>query len=160
MNKKTKSICTAAIIAALYAVLTYISGILGLASGAVQVRLSEALCVLPYFTPAAIPGLAVGCLLSNIFAGVSALDIVFGPLATLVGAYGGYLLRKNKWLVPIPTILSNAVIIPLVLCMSGMDSSGYGIAAAGVAAGEIISCGGVGMLLIFALEKRKNDLFG
>ena len=156
----------AAMIAALYIVLTFIANAFGLANYAVQVRFSEALTVLPYFTPAAIPGLFIGCLLSNIMTGCALPDIVFGTLATLLGALGTYALRKWKWCAPICPILANTIIVPLVLVY------GYGLLIEGmsliqclgfysltVGAGEVISCGILGMVLLTALEKYKNQLF-
>ena len=95
-NKKVLFVVQAALIAAIYVVLTYFISAFNLASGAIQVRISEALTVLPYFTPAAIPGLAIGCFLSNLLTGCLPMDVLFGSLATLIGAIGSYLLRKNK----------------------------------------------------------------
>lgn len=152
-NKKTIYLTQAAMIAALYVVLTMIANAFGLASGAIQIRLSEMLSVLPYFTSAAIPGLFLGCLLSNVLTGCCLLDIVIGSLATLIGAVGAYLVRKYKWLVPFPNIISNTVLVPLVLIY------GYGLKDAlwylvlTVGAGEIISGGIFGMILLFALKK-------
>ena len=97
-NKKVLLIVQAALIAAIYVVLTYFISAFNLASGAIQVRISEALTSLPVFTPAAIPGLFIGCLLSNLLTGCMPLDVVFGSLATLIGACGTYALRKHKWL--------------------------------------------------------------
>ena len=102
-----------AVIAALYVALTAIFA--PISFWAVQFRLSEALCVLPYFTPAAIPGVTLGCFIANLVLGAPIYDVIFGTLATLIGAVLSYVLRKNKWLVPIPPILSNALIIPWVL---------------------------------------------
>ena len=113
--KKTKTMTQAALIAALYVVLTFVANAMGLASGAIQIRLSEALTILPCFTPAAIPGLFIGCLISNILVGSVIWDIVFGSLATLIGAIGTHYLRKHKWLSPLPPIISNSVIVPFVL---------------------------------------------
>ena len=141
-------------IAALYVVLTFVANAFGLASGAIQVRLSEALAVLPFFTPAAIPGLYIGCLLANLLTGGCLLDILVGSLASLIGALGAYALRKWKWLVPIPTILANAIIVPFVLIF------GYGIAdvwwylVITVGIGELISCGFLGMILLLILKKN------
>lgn len=152
-NKKTIYLTQAAMIAALYVVLTMIANAFGLASGAIQIRLSEMLSVLPYFTSAAIPGLFLGCLLSNVLTGCCLLDIVIGSLATLIGAVGAYLVRKYKWLVPLPNIISNTVLVPFVLIY------GYGLKDAlwylvlTVGAGEIISGGIFGMILLFALKK-------
>ena len=114
MNKKVLFIVHAAVIAALYVVLTLLANALGLANYAVQVRFSEALTILPFFTPAAIPGLCIGCLLSNIMTGCALPDIIFGTAATLLGAVFTYLLRNHKWLAPIPPIVANTVIIPFV----------------------------------------------
>ncbi len=156
--KKTKSITQAAIIAALYVVLTFVANAMGLASGAIQIRLSEALTILPYFTPAAIPGLFVGCLLSNILVGGVIWDIIFGSLATLIGALGTYALRKFKWLAPLPPILSNTIIVPLVLIYAYgvQDALPYLMATVGI--GEVISAGVLGMILLKSLEKHK-DIF-
>ena len=124
-----------------------------------QVRIAEALTILPLFTPAAIPGLFIGCLLANIINGAVVLDVVFGSLATLIGAVGGWLLRRNRWLVPVPAIVANTIIIPLVL------KYGYGVdlpllqSAAYIAVGEIIGCGVLGELLASALLKCKA-IFG
>lgn len=159
---KTKNILfltQAAMIAALYVVLTFIANALGLASGVIQVRLSEALAILPFFTPAAIPGVYIGCVLANALTGACLLDILLGSLASLIGAYGAYLFRKHTWLVPLPTILANAVIVPIVLIW------GYGVPDAWwylvltVGAGEILSCGILGMVLLFALQKNAARIF-
>ena len=154
--KKTKSITQAAIIAALYVVLTFVANAMGLASGAIQIRLSEALTILPYFTPAAIPGLFVGCLLSNILVGGIIWDIIFGSLATLIGAVGTYELRKFKWLEPLPPILSNTITVPLVLIYAYgvQDALPYLMATVGI--GEVISAGVLGMILLKSLEKHKK----
>ena len=105
----------AGLIAALYTVLTLFIGAFGLANGAIQLRISEALCVLPFFTSAAIPGLTVGCLISNLITGCLWQDVLFGTLATLLGAIGASMLRRVPWLVPMPTVLFNTLIIPCVL---------------------------------------------
>ena len=118
-NKKTIFITQAALIAALYVVLTMAFS--AFSFGQIQVRVSEALTILPFFTPAAIPGLFVGCLLGNILGGGIPVDIIFGSLATLLGAVGTYLLRGRKWLAPLPPILANTIIVPFVLRF------GYGI---------------------------------
>lgn len=159
-NKKILFITQAAMIAALYVVLTFLANAFGLASGVIQVRLSEMLIVLPFFTSAAIPGLYIGCILSNWLTGCCLLDIFVGSLATLIGAMLAYLLRKQKWLVPLPNILANAVIVPFVLIY------GYGVPDAWwflfltVGAGEVISCGVLGMILLFALKKYARAIFG
>lgn len=159
LHARVLFITQAAMIAAIYVVLTVFISAFGLASGAIQVRVSEALTILPYFTPAAIPGLWIGCIIANTITGCAFYDIVFGSLATLIGAIGSYLLRKNKYLVPIPPIVSNALIIPWVLRLvyEVPDAIGFLIATVGI--GEILSCGVLGMLLLLALEKYKNVIF-
>lgn len=159
MNKKTTFICQAAMIAALYVVLTFIANAFGLASGAIQIRLSEALTILPFFTTAAIPGLTIGCLLSNWLTGCVIWDILFGTLATLLGAIGSYALRKQPWLVPIPPIVANMVIVPFVLryAYGAEDALPYMMATVGL--GEIISCYILGILLLLALKKYRGTLF-
>ena len=157
-NAKVMLLVHAAVIAALYVVLTFFANALGLASSVIQVRISEALTILPYFTPAAIPGLFVGCLLSNILTGCALPDIIFGSLATFIGAVFTHKLRKNKWLAPIPPIIANAVIVPFVLLYAyGIRPLGFSFVT--VTIGEIISCGVLGMLLLFALQKYARRIF-
>lgn len=142
----------AALIAALYVVLTYLASALGLASGSIQVRFSEALTILPLFTPAAIPGLFVGCLLSNLLTGAALPDIIFGSIATLIGAYGTYMIRKYKYLSPLPPIAANTVIVPFILYYAyGIRPLWLSFITVGI--GEIISCGIFGILLIIMIEK-------
>lgn len=157
-RQKTVHLTQAAIIAALYIVLTFFANALGLANYAVQVRFSESLTILPYFSKAAIPGLFIGCLLSNILTGCALPDIIFGSLATLIGAIITYALRKYKWAASVGPILSNAVIIPFVLLYAyGIEPLWFSFAT--VTAGEVISCGLLGMLLLFSLEKYRRVLF-
>ena len=144
-NKKLVFICQAAVIAALYVVLTYVFS--AFASGVIQVRVSEALTILPAFTPAAIPGLVIGCLLSNTLTGCVLLDIIFGSVATLIGALGSYALRRHTWLVPIPPIVSNMIIVPFVLRYAYGATDAFPFMIATVGAGEIISCYLLGMIL-------------
>ena len=150
---KTKNIVTAGIIAALYVVLTMISAMLGLSSGVIQVRISEALTVLPYFTPAAIPGLFLGCLIANILSGSIAVDVIFGSLATLLGAIGSYLLRKYKFLVAIPPVISNMIIVPFVLKFAYHLDDAMWFMALTVGIGQIICCVGLGNLLLYSVDK-------
>ena len=147
-----------AIIAALYVVLTMLANALGLANYPVQLRFSEALTVLPLFTGAAIPGLFVGCLISNILSGAVMWDVIFGSLATLIGAIGTYLLRRYKLLPLLPPIISNTLIVPFVLAY------GYGIEGTmpffmlTVGLGEAISCGVLGYLLMLVLRKNGKGI--
>lgn len=154
----TASLTQAAIIAALYIVLTFFANALGLANYAVQIRFSESLTILPYFTKAAIPGLFIGCLLSNIMTGCALPDIIFGSLATLIGGIVTYLLRKYKMAAPIGPIISNVLIVPFVLLYAyGIKPLWFSFMT--VTIGEIISCGILGMLLLKTLEKYRNELF-
>ena len=160
MKRKTLYLCHAAIIAALYVALTYLSAMFGLSSSAIQCRFSEALCVLPYFTSAAVPGVTVGCLVANLITGTAVwADIVFGTLATLIGALGTLLLRKIKWLAPIPPIVSNTLIIPFVLKYAYNLEDGVGFLMLTVGVGEVISAGVLGILLLLALEPYQKRLF-
>lgn len=156
-SKKLVFICQAAVIAALYVVLTYVFS--AFASGVIQVRVSEALTILPAFTPAAIPGLVIGCLLSNTLTGCVLLDIIFGSVATLIGALGSYALRRHTWLVPIPPIVSNMIIVPFVLRFAYGATDAFPFMMATVGAGEIISCYLLGMILYGALKKANHTLF-
>ena len=158
-NKKAYFITQATVIAALYVVLTLFINAFDLASGAIQVRISEALTILPYFTPAAVPGLFIGCLLSNFMTGAAIWDIIFGSLATLIGAIGTYLLRKWKWCAPLPPILSNTIIIPFVLTYAYGIPGGIPFFMLTVGAGEVLSCGVLGMILLFALQRYRNIIF-
>ena len=153
-RKKIINLSIAAIIAALYVVLTYIASAMGLASFAVQVRFSEALTILPLFTPAAIPGLFAGCVLANILTGCAMWDIVFGSLATLIGALGTYFLKKHKILATLPPIIANTIIVPFVLLNVYNLEGTFLFFALTVCLGEIVSCGILGTLLRKSLEKR------
>ena len=164
-RKHLRNLTVAAMVAALYVLFTWLAAVLGLSSQPIQLRFSEALCILPYFTPAAIPGLFIGCLLSNLLTGAMIWDIVFGSLATLIGALGTYALRRHSWLTPLPPIAANAIIIPLVIAYSTLPADavtlplllGY---AATVGIGELLSCGLLGLLLLHLLDKHRHALFG
>lgn len=149
---RTLYLCQAACIAALYVILTLLSSTLGLASGAVQIRLSEMLCLLPIFLPAAIPGVTVGCLLANLLTGAVWLDVLVGPIATLIGALGTYWLRRYRWLAPLPPVLSNALLVPLVLAYGYGVEQAIGWMMLTVGIGEILSIYVLGMLLLRALK--------
>lgn len=157
MNGTVYGIVQAAAIAAIYVVVTGM--IVPIAFGPIQFRISEALCILPYFTPAAIPGVTLGCLLSNILYGSAALDIVFGTLATLIGAVGSWMLRGNKRLVCLPPILSNSIIIPWVLRYAYGSADLIPMMMVTVGIGEVLAVGVLGNLLLAALEKYKGILF-
>lgn len=153
---RTQFLVWSAAIAAIYTVLTTIAAGFGIASGAIQVRFSEALTVLPFITPAAVPGLTIGCLVSNILTGCVLPDIIFGTLATFLGAVGSYALRKNRWLVSIPPIVSNTLIIPFVLTFAYHIPGGIPFFMLTVGAGEVISCLILGQILLTAILPIKN----
>jgi len=162
-SKSTRLITRAAIIASLYVVLTEISTLMGFSSGVIQVRFSEALTVLPYFTPAAVPGLFVGCIISNIFAGGAPFDIVFGSIATLLGAFGTYLFRKRSmYLAPVFPIVANTLIIPWILRLVYLENGTVLYFTVTIFVGELISCAFLGIPLMMLLKKRKEllDIIG
>lgn len=141
-------------IAAAYVALTMISAAFGLSSGAIQIRISEALCVLPIFTLSAVPGVTIGCFIANIICGGTVYDIVFGTIATLIAAVITYFI-KTPILSSVPTIVSNSVIIPIVLIMSGVGGFNmFPYFALTVGLGEIISCGILGTVLAVYMKKH------
>ena len=155
MKRQTQLLTKGALIASLYVALTYISAIFGLANGVIQVRISEALTILPMFTSAAVPGLFAGCIASNFLTGASLWDIVFGSAATLLGAAGTYYFGKNRYLAAAFPILSNTLIIPFVLKIAYGVGEGYLFLFATIFIGEFISCGILGVLLAGAIKKTK-----
>ena len=178
--KTTQKIVQAAMIAAIYVVLTLLANAFGLANYAIQVRFSEALTILPFFMPAAVPGLFVGCILSNILTGCLPLDVIFGSLATLLGALGTYVIGrmsrtaissapKNlapmpkltiyRILAPLPPIIANTLIVPFVLAYVYRFEGSIPYFMLTVGIGEVISCGILGLILLFTLEKYKKFLF-
>ena len=156
-GKKAVFITQAAVIAALYTVLVIIFNYCSF--GPIQFRIAEALTILPYFTPAAIPGLFVGCLLSNILGGAAIWDIIFGSIATLIGAIGTYALRKNKWLAPLPPIIANTLIVPFVLKYAYGSEGIFAMFFVTIGASEFVVCGIIGMILLFALNPVRNVIF-
>ena len=156
-RSKSLELAQGAVIAALYVVLTLVFA--PISFGEMQLRVAEALTILPLFTTAAIPGLFVGCVIANLLGGAIIWDVIFGSIATLIGAIFSYMLRKNRWLVPIPAILSNTVIVPFIL------KYGYGVEAPilllmlYILIGEIGGCYVLGELLATVLMPHKNRLF-
>ncbi len=153
-----KTLTMGGAIAALYVVLTMLAQAFGLASGAIQVRLSEALTILPVFTAAAVPGLTVGCVLANLMTGCAAWDVVFGSVATLLGAIGTRLLRNKPMIAWIPPVISNAVIVPIVLQQVYGVPDSFWYLMLTVGAGEVIACGILGLLLYKALKKLPQQM--
>ncbi len=157
-HKKTIYLTEAAIIAAIYTVLVIVFALTSF--GPVQCRIAEALTILPYFTPAAIPGVALGCLLSGILVpGTHILDIIFGSASTLIAAILSYKLRRNKFLVPLPPIIVNALVLPWIFKFAYGDVQPIPLNMALVAGGEFIAAGIFGMALLFALDKIKHVVF-
>ncbi len=142
-------------VAALYVALTLIASAMGLASGQIQLRLSEALTILPCFFPAAVPGLFVGCLLANLLTGCVLWDVAVGSLATLLGALGTRLLRKNRWLAVLPPIVSNILLVPPVLAWAYGVEESIPLLMLTVGLGEVLSCGVLGELMYSALDKHR-----
>ncbi len=162
--KNVRFLCTAALIAAMYVALTYLAMALGLDKNAIQIRFSEALIVLAFVTPAAIPGLYVGCLLANILTFCAPLDILLGPIATLIGALGAHAIGKMKntmlsrVLCTIPNIVANTVIVTIIcyFCYTAPDAQSVEIIpfyVATILLGEIISCGIFGTVFLMGAEK-------
>lgn len=158
VQKKTKKLMLSALVAALYVVLTYVSSLFGLSSGVIQLRLSEALNVLALYSFSAVPGLAVGCLIANLLTGSVLWDIVFGSLATFLGACGAYLLRKNRFLALACPVLSNTLIIPFVLKYAYGFPETFWFLFLTVGLGELVSCMGIGLLAGKTVEKYKKAL--
>ena len=158
--RRIRRMTAAALIAALYVLFTYLSSLFGLASGVIQLRLSEALAVLAYFTPAAIPGLAIGCALAGVLTAAMPLDVLFGSLATLLGALAAYALRRlSPWLAPLPNILANTLVIPFVLSYVYLVPDGLPFLFLTVGIGEILSSGVLGLALLFTLRPHRHVLF-
>lgn len=155
-NSPVKTVAYGGVIAALYVVLTLLINALGLASGAIQVRISEALTILPVFTAAAVPGVTLGCVLANVLTGCALWDVVFGSLATLLGALGTRMLRNRPLLAWIPPVISNMIIVPVVLQKVYGVPDTFWYLMLTVGAGEVISCGVLGLLLYFALKRIPN----
>ena len=159
-NKKVLFLTQAAVIAAIYVVLTIFISAFNLASGAIQVRISEALTILPFFTPAAIPGLFIGCLIGNILGGAILPDIIFGSIATLIGAFFTWKLRnQNRILAPLPPIIANIIVVPFVLRYGYGATLPIPFMMLTVGIGEVISCGILGLILAYALDKYKHIVF-
>lgn len=157
-ENKTRNLVYGALIAAIYIVLTMMFR--PISFGPIQFRISEILCVLPYFTPTAIPGVFIGCLISNMLGGAMMMDVVFGSLATLIGALGSYFLRGNRYLVSLPPIVSNTLIIPWVLkfAYGSEDMIWYMMITVGI--GEILAIGVLGQFLLTALMRYRTVIFG
>ena len=158
-NKKVAFVTQSAMIATLYVVLNIVFGAFG--SMAIQLRIAEALTILPVFTPAAIPGLFAGCLIGNFLVGAILPDVIFGSLATLLGAIGSYFIGKKKpFLAPLAPTISNALIIPLILKFGYGQPFPIPYMMCTVGIGELISAGAFGIILYLALKPIRSKIFG
>ncbi len=150
-NSKAAYVARAGIIAALYATICIV--LQAISFGPIQVRVANALMILPYFTVAAIPGLYIGCLIANAIGGGILIDVIAGSFITLFGAIGARMLRKTPWLMPLPTVILNILIVPLIL------KYGYGVplplplSMLYIGVGAVIACIGLGMSLFYTLKK-------
>ena len=156
---EARRLVSGAAMAAVYVVLTVLAASVNLASGAIQVRFSEALTVLPFFTPTAVPGLAVGCLLSNILTGCALPDIIFGTLATLLGALGTRMLKGHRFLCTLPPVIANTLIVPFVLTYAYHIPGGIPYLMLTVGIGEVIACMILGQILLTALMPVAAGIF-
>ena len=157
-ENKVLFMAQAAMIAAIYVVLCI--AFAPISYGAIQARVAEALTILPYFTPAAIPGLFIGCLIANLIGGSIMLDVVCGSIATLIGAVGTWMLRrKSRFLAPIPPILANTLIVPFVLRYGYGEPLSIPFLMGTVGIGEIAACGVMGLILLAVLEKYRRFIF-
>ena len=163
-DKKIQLLAQGALIAAIYVVLTWMFA--AFSFGEIQIRLSEALAILPIFTPAAIPGLFVGCLLGNILGGAALPDIIFGSVASLIGAICTRKLRhilagrsKLPIAAVIPPVVSNAIIVPFVLRYAYGITMPIPLMMLTVGIGEIISCGVLGLILYGGLRRVEGKIF-
>ena len=162
-SPKTVTIAYSALIAALYAAATYASAAAGLAYGPVQFRVSEALTILPVFTPAAIPGLMIGCVAANIRSPYGVVDIICGTLATVLAAFATRALRNARfknvpWLAPLPPVVFNALIVGAEITILAPGKAGitaFAVNAAWVGLGEFVMCYALGLPLYAALERTK-----
>ncbi len=158
--KRTRYLTQAAIIAALYILLALLSNAFGMASGAVQLRLSEALTVLPFFTAAAVPALTIGCAGFALISGAALWDLVFGTLATLLAAVCTRLLRKRKpYFAPVPPIIFNVLVLPPVLSAVYGAKESVWFLAGSVFVGQFISCFVLGMIVLKSLKRFDIPFF-
>ncbi len=170
--EKNRFLAQGAVIAALYVVLTFVAAAMNLAYGPVQFRFSEALTLLPALTPAAIPGLTLGCFLSNLASPLGIVDWAFGTLATLLAALGTWAVSKIRvkgipFLTPLPPTLFNGLLVGMeIACLSeaGVFSwsnfswPAFGAGFLSVGAGELAVCCVLGIPLIMALQKARTAM--
>lgn len=158
-RKHIRRLCEAALIAAIYVILTYLCAAVGMSSGAIQLRFSEALCILAIFTSAAVPGVALGCFMANLLTGCALWDIVFGSLASLIGMIGCRALKKHPYAALVPYALANMIVIPFVVKLVYSAPEALPLIFLTVGIGEIISVFGFGIPLYLALKKHACRIF-
>ena len=157
----TKDLTLAAMVAALYAVMSYFGNVFGLTYGPIQLRFSEALCVLPFLFPATAPGLFVGCLAANLLSPYGPLDIVVGSLATLIAAVWTSRV-KRRWLAPLPPVVCNTVLVGFTIGWAEAGGftaafpAAWAVNGLSVGLGELGACYVLGMLLLYALPRIKS----
>ena len=146
-----------AMVGALYVAVTWLCSVLGLSSGVIQFRISEAMCILPIFMPEAVPGLYIGCMISNLIAGSNVLDVILGSLATLIGAIGARYMRrlpeKLIWCSTLPTVIANILIVPAVLILAYGAEDAYFFIALTVGIGETVCATGCGTALYYLIKR-------
>ena len=158
-NKNLLFMTQAAMIAAIYVALTYLFAPISFSE--IQVRIAEALTILPVFTPAAVPGLFIGCLIGNTVSGALLPDIICGSLATLIGAFFTWKLRNaHPFLAPVPPIVANTLVVPFVLKYAYLVDLPIPLMMLTVCIGEVLSCGVLGLIFYYALRPHKERIFG
>ena len=158
-NKNLLFMTQAAMIAAIYVALTYLFAPISFSE--IQIRIAEALTILPVFTPAAVPGLFIGCLIGNTVSGALLPDIICGSLATLIGAFFTWKLRNaHPFLAPVPPIVANTLVVPFVLKYAYLVDLPIPLMMLTVCIGEILSCGVLGLIFYYALRPHKERIFG
>lgn len=160
MKNRTEKTVVGAVIAAAYAVLSIASSVVPSVGGVFQFRISECLTILPVFTPAAVPGLFIGCLLSNALLGAGPYDVIFGSLATLLGALGTYLIGKSRLkgrelIALLPPILANTLIMPFVIARVSGTPEALSVFMLSVGIEELINCGILGFVLLKAVKRLR-----
>ena len=153
-QEKTRFLTEAGIIAALYAVITFAN--MGLSAGAIQIRISEALCILPCFTAAAVPGLFVGCIFANLITGGVVWDVIFGSLTTLLAAFLTRQFKDKRFLASVPPIVCNMFVIPIILSKAYGSEQAIGALSLSVGIGEFISAGVIGQIIYSVLDKNRH----
>ena len=158
-NKNLLFMTQAAMIAAIYVALTYLFAPISFSE--IQIRIAEALTILPVFTPAAVPGLFIGCLIGNTVSGALLPDIICDSLATLIGAFFTWKLRNaHPFLAPVPPIVANTLVVPFVLKYAYLVDLPIPLMMLTVCIGEVLSCGVLGLIFYYALRPHKELIFG